>query len=138
MNIPGQLVVFDLAFDSSGNLWLAGSSSSAQGDEIEMIAASDLSGSGVITPLASTTITSPAFTPAGESDCLGGIDFDHSGDLWVSVNSFSFGCVYGVVEFTPSQLTTGGSLTPSVTIGQNSTQTNLFISGPIRFGPTVK
>jgi hypothetical protein len=136
LNIPDQLTVIDLAFDSSGNLWLAGSSS--QGDEIEMIAASDLSGTGVITPLASTTITSPAFTPAGEGDCLGGIDFDHSGDLWLSVNSFSFGCVYGVVEFTPSQLTTGGNLTPSVIIGQNSTETNLFISGPIRFGPTVK
>ena len=136
LNVPGQVNVFDFAFDSSGNLWLAGSSS--QGDEIELVSANDLSGTGVITPLANTTITSPAFTPAGEGDCLGGIDFDHSGDLWVSVNSFSFGCVYGVVEFTPSQLTTGGSLTPSVIIGQNSTETNLFISGPIRFGPTVK
>jgi len=137
LNVPDQLNVLDYTFDSSGNLWLAGSTS--QTEEIEMIPAGDLSGTGVITPSASTIITSPAFAPEVlDTPCLGGIDFDASGDLWASVNGNSFGCVNGVVEFTASQVATGGNLTPSVIIGQNSAHTNLFISGPIRFGPTVK
>jgi hypothetical protein len=43
-----------------------------------------------------------------------------------------------LVEFTPSQLSLGGDLTPSVTISPNSMKTNLAHPGPIRFGPTVK
>jgi hypothetical protein len=113
LNVPGEINVLDFAFDSPGNLWIAGWTS--QSEEIEMIPAGDLSGTGVITPSASTIIISPAFTPeVSDTPCLGGIDFDASGDLWASVNDNSFGCVNGIVEFTASQLTTGGNLTPSV------------------------
>jgi len=137
LNIPGGVTVFDFAFDGSGNLWLAGTTS--QTEEIEMIPAGDLSGTGVVTPSAGAILTSPAFAPEVlDTPCLGGIDFDASGDLWASVNDNSFGCVNGVVEFTASQLTNVGNLTPSVIVGQNSSHTNLFISGPIKFGPTVK
>jgi hypothetical protein len=135
LNVPGQISVLDLAFDSSGNLWLAGSN--AQGDEIEMIPAADLGGTGEITPSAQTTITSSIFTPNGSGSCVGDIDFDHSGDLWVSVKEMSSGCGNALVEFNPTQLSAGGNLTPSVIINQNSTETNLFLAGPLRFGPKV-
>jgi streptogramin lyase len=134
VDLPDGLVPVDFGFDSSGNLWLAGSSS--DGDALEMISAGDLTGSGEISPSAAVIITSSAFGVSdSDGTCLGGMDFDHSGDLWVSVQCDPD---TQVVEFTPSQLTTGGSLTPSVTIGQNSTGTNLFFPGPIRFGPSLK
>ena len=139
VNVPDGLDPVDLAFDSAGNLWLAGPGSS--GDEIEMIPASDLTGSGEIAPTAAVTITSSAFgVPADPGTCLGGIDFDDSGDLWASVTGTNAICEADtqVVEFTPSQLSTGGSLTPTVAIGQNSTGTNLFLPGPIRFGRALK
>ena len=81
-------------------------------------------------------ITSSAF---GSGWCLGGLDFDHSGDLWVSVVGSNGGCEADaqLVEFTPSQLSTGGNLTPSITISPNSKNTNLASPGPIRFGPVT-
>jgi hypothetical protein len=134
VNLPQGFIPMDLAFDNSGNLWML-----SLFGQIEMISASDLGGSGEIslTPSVSVTVS------AGGTgiDCgLGGIDFDHSGDLWVSVNPDSGECqeVAELVEFTPDQISAGGNLTPSVTIGQNLTATNLFVPGPIRFGPTIK
>jgi len=133
--------VQDFAFDSSGNLWLAGAVFPVTGtvDQIDMISAGDLVGTGEISPPASLTITSSAFgtessgSPGGI--CLGGIDFDHSGDLWVSTHCDPD---THLIEFTPDQLSIGGILTPSATIGQNSTKTNLALPGPIRFGPAIK
>ena len=137
VNLPEMLDPVDFAFDNTGNMWLAGTASNS--DEIEMISASDLSGSGQISPPADVIITSAAF--GSSYDCIGGIDFDDSGDLWVSVGSDI--CGSGnvgdqLVEFSPTQLTTGGNLDPGVIIGQNNRKTNLFIPGPLRFGPTVK
>ncbi len=136
VNLPDGLAPVDLAFDSSGNLWLAGSSS--HGDTLEMISTGDLTGTGEVSPTAAVTITASAFASLdGSGSCVGGIDFDRSGDLWVSVTPETADCDTQVVEFTPSQLSTGGNLTPSVTISQNSSKTNLFFPGPLRFGPTV-
>jgi hypothetical protein len=61
------------------------------------------------------------------------------GDLWVSVGTNNDECeaAQQIIEFTPGQLSTGGDLTPSVTILQNKKQTNLIAPGPIRFGPTL-
>jgi hypothetical protein len=137
VTLPQNFNPVDVAFDSAGNLWLAGPGS--QGDEIEMFPASDLTGSGEISPTAAVTITSSAFgSVEGSGSCLGGIDFDHTGDLWVSVGADNADCQSStqIVDFTPSQLGIGGALTPPVTIEQKSNETNLFIPGPIRFGPT--
>jgi len=134
--LPDSLNPKDLTFDSSGNMWIAGLSS--HGDTIEMFPAGDLSGTGTISPQAAVTITSSAFGSSNSGSCLGGIDFDHSGDLWVSIGTEDGGCgPTQVVDFTPAQLSTGGSISPTVTIGQNSTKTNLFINGPLRFGPIL-
>jgi hypothetical protein len=137
---PNGLGIQDFAFDSSGNLWLAGvlPGIGSLVSEIEMISAGDLVGTGEISPLASLTITSSAFgiNNAGLGGvCLGGIDFDHSGDLWVSAHCDP---QTHLIEFTPSQLSVGGDLTPSVTISPNSKKTNLASPGPIRFGPVIK
>jgi len=146
VNLPDFVSVVDFAFDNSGNLWLAGSISptpywtSTINDTLEMISAADLTGTGEVSPAAAVTITSSAFgIPDSGGGCLGGIDFDRSGDLWVSVAANYPHCPADaqLVEFTPSQLSTGGNLTPSVTISQNAKGTNLFTPGPLRFGPTV-
>ncbi len=137
VNLPEMLIPADFAFDSAGNMWLAGTASNS--DEIEMISASDLIGSGQISPPADVIVTSAAF--GSSYDCIGGIDFDNSGDLWVSVGTDICGAGKvgdQLVEFSPSQLSMGGNLDPIVIIGQNSRKTNLFIPGPLRFGPTVK
>ena len=141
VDLPDLFFFVDLAFDSSGNLWTAGPGS--HGDALEMISASNLTGTGEISPPAAVTITSSAFgTLVGSGSCLGGIDFDTSGDVWVSVGTNNADCngntATQVVEFTPAQLSAGGNLTPSLTIGQNSKQTNLFLPGPLRFGPSVQ
>ena len=140
VNLPDVTIpVVDFAFDSAGNLWVAGPG--PHGDEIAMVSASDLSGSGEISPSAAVTINSAAFGLLdGTGSCLGGIDFDHSGNLWASVGADNADCSSDtqLVQFTPSQLSTGGNLTPTVTIGQNASRTNLFIPGPLRFGPAAK
>jgi hypothetical protein len=133
-------IVMDLAFDGSGNLWLAGESLKDIGPaiaEVEMVSAADLTGTGWISPSPSLVITSSVF---GSGPCLGGLDFDRSGDLWVSVIGSNTACQADsqLVEFTPNQLSIGGNLTPSVTISQNMTKANLYLPGPIRFGPMVK
>jgi hypothetical protein len=137
LNLPLDFVPADFAFDDSGNLWLAGNN--LFGDSIVMFEAADLAGTGEITPTIGVSINSPAF--GSSTNCIGGIDFDASGDLWVSVGSDV--CGNGavpdqLVEFTPAQLSTGGNLTPSVIIGENKRGTNLFTPGPLRFGPSVQ
>ena len=136
VNLPADFGVQDLAFDGSGNLWIAGADfAMGNTDEIKAISAGDLGGTGEITPPIAATITSSAFgTEAGLGGfCLGGIDFDQAGDLWASARCQ----VPQLIEFTPSQLSTGGNLTPSITIRPNRKKTNLSFPGPIRFGPTV-
>lgn len=139
MNLPDLVFPVNFAFDGTGNLWLAGSNS--HNDVLEMISSSDLGGSGETSPSAAVTITSSAFgNLVGTGSCIGGVDFDRSGDLWVSVGTANADCEADtqVVEFTPGQLSAGGNLTPAVIIAQNGAKTNLFLPGPISFGPEIK
>ncbi len=137
VNLPADFGAQDLAFDGSENLWIAGEDfTTGAVNEIKEISAGDLSGTGEITPPITATITSSAFgsVPGLGGVCLGGIDFDQSGDLWASAR-----CQFPhLIEFTPSQLSIGGNLTPSITISPNRKKTNLSSPGPIRFGPTIK
>jgi hypothetical protein len=136
VDIPNGLHPVDLAFDGSGNLWTAGVI--ANNEVVEMFSAGDLSGSGEISPTPAVSITSTAFGGPFAGPCIAGIDFDRAGDLWVSTQAAN-GCsgVNQIVEFTPSQLSGGGDLTPSVVLAQNRRKTNFFSPGPIRFGPTL-
>lgn len=138
VNLSNAVGPEGLAIDPSGNIWIAGNGPG--GDAVEMLSAADLSGSGEITPVPTVTITSAVFGPLiGPGSCLGGIAFDKFADLWVSVNSGNSECKADsqVVQFTPDQLSAGGNLTPALSIGENSEQTNLFLPGPIGFGPKV-
>jgi hypothetical protein len=138
VDLPDGLGSEDLAFDRSGNLWTAGGS--FHGDVIEMFRATDLNTTGEISPLAAVSITSSSFGSVNVGSCLGGIDFDRFGALWLSVGVDNADCSANqqVIEFTSRQLNGGGDLAPSVVIAQNSDKSNLFFPGPIRFGPKLK
>jgi sugar lactone lactonase YvrE len=135
LDLPDQMYPMDIAFDSAGNLWAAGSST--YGDEIQMFAAADLTGSGEISPSPAVTIAPSTFGSLPGVHCLDGIDFDHAGNLWVS-NEGTCQTKSQVDGFTPSQLSVGGDLTPSIVIEQNTRRTNIFLPGPIRFGPALQ
>jgi hypothetical protein len=98
-------IAMDIAFDRSGNLWLAGVALPGTGpfiDEVEMISAADLAGTGWIFPSPSLTITSPAF---GSGPCLGGLEF-RSLRRFVGVRgrlerSMRGGCAVGRVHAEP-------------------------------------
>jgi sugar lactone lactonase YvrE len=99
-----------LAFDAHGDLWVSNcgdfcAGSGATGASIAEFTPSQLATGGSVTP--QVTLTGSA-TP-------GDLAFDGSGDLWVT--GCGGGCATGdVVEYTPSQLSSSGSPSPTVTI----------------------
>ncbi|HEX3946794.1 MAG TPA: hypothetical protein VHW47_03775, partial [Acidimicrobiales bacterium] len=94
-----------LAFDGSGNLWVANYS----GDSLVELAAATLTVSGTPTPTVRLTATGTSLakpvTPA----------FDATGDLWVTNTSNNT-----VVELTATQLAASGSPVPAVTIASTT------------------
>jgi len=105
----------DFAFDGLGNLWAAGDRNQ-QGvveDVIEMFPASDLAANGETLLSPSVTVSSPAFgRNEGSGSCLGGMDFDSGGNLWVSVGTDNGSCggdAQQIVEFTEGQLSLEGT-----------------------------
>lgn len=104
-----------LAFDHSGNLWVAEWFAA----ELVEFTPSQLATSGTVggglTP--AVTITSSSFNrPAF-------LTFDKSGNLWMSDGTSTAdgtGSAGEIFEFTPSQLATGGSLTPNVSLATST------------------
>jgi len=91
----------NIAFDPSGDLWVA----NALNDTVVEFTATQLRASGSPTP--EVTIT-------GRSTSLDypvGLAFDAGGGLWVANHRSST-----VVKYTPTQLATGGSLTPAAVL----------------------
>jgi sugar lactone lactonase YvrE len=100
-----------LAFDADGDLWVSNCGGTCDG--------SGPTGAGIAeyTPsqLAAGGDVTPSVTVTGLSQ-PGALTFDGSGDLWVS-GCGGQGCSSGSVsEYTPSQLSTSGSPSPSVII----------------------
>jgi secreted PhoX family phosphatase len=97
-----------LAFDGSGNLWVADGGTGSNNTVVEF-SASQLTHSGTPTP---TVILSD--DGHGSLDEPFGLAFDGGGNLWVTNGKDS-----SVVEFTPSQLASSGDPTPTVTLSAN-------------------
>jgi secreted PhoX family phosphatase len=129
---PGDLPAA-IAFDQGGNLWVGGFATS-----LLSFAASDLSGSGTISPVPMVTID-PATLKHGYSSFSqpNGLAFDGQGSLWVACvegnggKKQSFG---NVSEFKADQIATSGSPQPSLFLQGNSITKNPY---RITFGPQL-
>jgi sugar lactone lactonase YvrE len=100
-----------LAFDSSGDLWVANLAST-----VVEFTPGQLATPGSSAPVPAVTLTS---TPAGSLDGPLALAFGSSGDLWVANDENNT-----VVEFTPSQLATPGSSAPVPALTLASTAAN--------------
>lgn len=100
-----------IAFDSSGDLWVANDNSST----VVEFTPTQLAATGSPTPAVTISANS---TPSLSSPF--DIAFDAAGNLWVA-NAYN---APSVVRFSPSQLTTSGSPTPMATITSASAGTN--------------
>jgi sugar lactone lactonase YvrE len=103
---PGLEYASAIAFDVSGNLWLTNDR-----DTIAMYTAGQLATGGAQTP--KVIITGAALSGPD------GLAFDNSGDLWVANGTGSLS--ESIVEYSASQLATGGTPTPVTTLTTNGT-----------------
>lgn len=94
-----------LAFDGSGNLWVANGGTGSNNTVVEF-SSGQLTHSGTPTP--TVTLSDNGHGSLHGPDALA---FDSEGDLWVTNGGDS-----SVVEFTPSQFANSGSPTPTVTL----------------------
>ena len=101
-----------IAFDSSGNLWVANAGAST----VVEFSAGQLAAGGSPSPI----ITIGA--SAGSLNFPSALAFDGKGDLWVANDMAN-----SVVEFTATQLATSGAPTPVVTL----TAASASIAGPL-------
>jgi sugar lactone lactonase YvrE len=99
---------FALAFDHDNTLWVANGAGGA--DTVVAFTSAQRSASG--SPVPAVTIQLPGSANTANPALPAGLAFDNSGNLWVSDMLKSALYVY-----TPSQLQTGGALTPHATIG---------------------
>lgn len=104
-SISGPLLI---AFDASGNLWVANGNTSTP-NTVVGFSPSQLATSG--TPAPAVVLSASSGSLAQPS----AIAFDNSGNMWVS-NLIG----NSIVEFTPSQLVTSGSPTPNTTVTGSS------------------
>lgn len=92
-----------LAFDAADNLWVANAPAAATAQSVVSFAPTDRAATGNPEP-GTTIILDDGSSPYG-------LAFDESGSLWVALNAAD-----ALVKFTADQLSTGGALTPDVTI----------------------
>ena len=98
---------FMIAFDASGNLWLANGANTPY--SVVAFSPSQLTTSGITTPAIVLTAN------GGSLDGPAGLAFDASGDLWIAnmLNN-------SVVEFTPAQIAASGDPAPTTVITGSS------------------
>lgn len=133
----------DISLDHAGNLWtVANPSGDIFNSQLRKYAASDLAGSGIITPTPAVTITGARIPHENLSvslSCSDGLAFDAAGDLWVAntCTDSKFG-LGSIVEFTPDQLTTSGNPIPSLFWNPNRANNNFYEPSLLTFGPQVR
>lgn len=92
-----------LAFDETGNLWVANNPAAGVDNIVVSFTPAQLASSG--SPAPNVTISSSG------NPRPSGLAFDESGSLWVSLNAAN-----SIVKYTTAQLASSGSPTPAVTI----------------------
>ena len=127
-----------IAFDGNGNLWVGYEYSTGPQTppSLLLFAASDLVGSGLISPTPIVTITPakvgkrPAFQSGDE------LEFDPKGNLWISTSVQHAAPTGRIVKFTPAQIAASGDPIPKPIL--NSDRRKNFVSpGKMVFGPTI-
>jgi hypothetical protein len=131
-----------IAFDSSNNLWATSSyGGSFNSGELEMFAAEDLNGQGTVAVAPAITIDAVSFgKPVTHSfDDPLSLAFDNEGDLWIGNRSQAPNAGPGLVEFTPSQLSTSGNPMParSIIVRVNPRGTSSGTPYYMMFGPPL-
>jgi sugar lactone lactonase YvrE len=112
-----------IAFDGSGNLWVDNNGGTTI---VEITAATLAAASGVTPVTANTTLNGQPIAPGSTLLTINnpwGILFNSSGDMWITNEELNVSSCSGtVIEFPSSQISGGGSLTPtpSVVLTQTS------------------
>jgi sugar lactone lactonase YvrE len=97
---------YAVAFDSTGNLWVSNLAYYSSPGRIVEYAASALTATGSPTPTVTLNLPAGTNTPVAT-----GIAFDNSGNLWYEDAANQL-----IGEYSAAQLTTGGTLSPTVSI----------------------
>ena len=123
-----------IAFDGSGNLWLADQES----DSVYKFSASDLAGSGL-----SQNITPAAVLSAAQRDgvCNQSLDgpyglaVDNSGNLFVANTRVHGGCVGSLAEFSAGSIGSSGNPKPKLFITPDGNHTSINAPNALTFAP---
>jgi sugar lactone lactonase YvrE len=95
-----------LAWDGNGHVWVT----DFEQNRLLEFTVAQMSAGGTLTPIDTIGSNSGSLTRASD------VIFDASGNLWVSTGALGTVGGHALVEFTSSQLATGGALTPHTTI----------------------
>lgn len=123
-----------LAFDGSGNLWVADENADTV-DEITSPIGAGLSQN--ITPAVVLTAATMRGACTQSLDAPYGVAIDQRGNLLVSNKGTTTQCVGSIAKFMANRITSSGSPAPRVFLRANSSGTNLNAPNALTFGPTV-
>jgi sugar lactone lactonase YvrE len=122
-----------LAFDASGNIWVADESA----DTVDQIQASQI-GTGLSQNVTPAVVLSPTTMPGRCNQSFNGpygVAVDQSGNLLVGSAGTSAPCAGSLAKFLANSITASGSPKPRVFISANLRGTNLNAPNYLTFGP---
>ena len=125
-----------LAFDGSGNLWVADENAGT----VDQIQASQIAGAGLsqnITPAVILTAATLNGACTQSLDAPYGVAIDARGNLLVGNKGTTSQCLGSVAKFPAGRITSSGSPRPSVLLRANANGTNLNAPNNLTIGPAV-
>jgi hypothetical protein len=138
LDMPSDTGASDLAFDSAGNLWIAGGTVEVP-DTLMEFPANQITGSGEFSVSPAITLTLPDFA---QPPCFSynSLDFDPAGAVWVSGSPDVSGCAkfQKLAEYLPGQLTSSASILAAVVLRANRRSINLDLPHMVRVGPPIR